>query len=376
VTRRFDGDSNRWRGHIAAARSNVLGSLLLDRDLKVVWVSKYLSALFGARDGSLRRLDIVELVHPEDRERVFSMLATELEGNFAGHEAFGQRYTIDVRIQHADGGWLLSEINATNMFDDPEVEGFLVQIMLQSNQHTRLRALLSSARGESIETVLDTLLQSLSTGGEREQSAVIVDTGDRILASVDTPWPVGSTLDRSQIPTSPLADRREWTVPIRHPKTSEALGALIRWDRQTTTHPFDRYNAIDVADVAAVVMERHEFDLRLRVAASTDALTGLVNRATFRESVAEACTYESATPTVVFVDLDRFKEINDTFGHHAGDLVLIELAKRLREAVPAEDVVARLGGDEFAVLTTARSMTIAAAVALVVEVDRSAVLHQ
>ena len=90
----------------------------------------------------------------------------------------------------------------------------------------------------------------------------------------------------------------------------------------------------------------------LRHQAYHDSLTALPNRALFTQSVAEALEASSeGTPAVLFLDLDDFKTINDSLGHHAGDELLIAVAGRVRSVVRSEDLPARLGGDEFAVLT-------------------------
>jgi diguanylate cyclase (GGDEF)-like protein len=84
-----------------------------------------------------------------------------------------------------------------------------------------------------------------------------------------------------------------------------------------------------------------------------DSLTGLANRALFKDRVEHALTrlQRRRRPLAVFfLDLDRFKAINDSFGHASGDALLIAVSRRLRDCVRAEDTVARLGGDEFAVL--------------------------
>jgi diguanylate cyclase (GGDEF)-like protein len=84
-----------------------------------------------------------------------------------------------------------------------------------------------------------------------------------------------------------------------------------------------------------------------------DPLTRLPNRALFRDRVEHALArarWRTQQVAVCFLDLDRFKPINDTYGHHVGDEVLIDIAGRLRNAVRAGDTVARLGGDEFAIL--------------------------
>ena len=82
-----------------------------------------------------------------------------------------------------------------------------------------------------------------------------------------------------------------------------------------------------------------------------DSLTGLPNRSLFNTRLTRACSDLDRHPTaVLLLDLDHFKEINDTLGHHVGDLVIVETAARLRAALREGDLVARLGGDEFAVL--------------------------
>lgn len=83
--------------------------------------------------------------------------------------------------------------------------------------------------------------------------------------------------------------------------------------------------------------------------ALTDALTGLPNRAALLSTMRAELQRPTAESAVLFLDLDRFKPINDTWGHHAGDAVLQEVGRRLKDAVRAGDLAARLGGDEFAV---------------------------
>lgn len=88
--------------------------------------------------------------------------------------------------------------------------------------------------------------------------------------------------------------------------------------------------------------------------ATHDALTGLPNRVMFSELLAQTVRYASRYKdqrfAVLFIDLDRFKAVNDTYGHHTGDQLLAEVARRLRNPLRQSDIVARLGGDEFVVL--------------------------
>ena len=93
---------------------------------------------------------------------------------------------------------------------------------------------------------------------------------------------------------------------------------------------------------------------RIRFLATHDALTSIPNRSTFTTMLSDAHQRASRAPgrrlAVLFIDLDRFKMINDSLGHTAGDQLLIEASKRMRAHIRAEDVLARLGGDEFVVL--------------------------
>ncbi|MFL6797763.1 MAG: EAL domain-containing protein [Xanthobacteraceae bacterium] len=104
------------------------------------------------------------------------------------------------------------------------------------------------------------------------------------------------------------------------------------------------------------ITQRCEAEARVARLASEDPLTGLPNRRVFRTTVDEVSravlTGEGGRPTefaVLFLDLDRFKVVNDTLGHRVGDRLLQEVGKRLKDALPSTAVLARLGGDEFAV---------------------------
>lgn len=94
---------------------------------------------------------------------------------------------------------------------------------------------------------------------------------------------------------------------------------------------------------------------QIALLARTDALTGVANRITFNERLRQAFAASQRGAhafAVLYLDLDRFKEVNDTLGHRAGDLLLQQVGRRLREATREIDVVARLGGDEFAIVQT------------------------
>jgi len=109
----------------------------------------------------------------------------------------------------------------------------------------------------------------------------------------------------------------------------------------------------DSIGVISDITVRTENEQEIRRQASLDGLTGLPNRTLFQDrfSVALARARRSENRiAVLFIDLDYFKEVNDTFGHAGGDRLLVEAAGRMRECLRATDTIARIGGDEFAVV--------------------------
>jgi diguanylate cyclase (GGDEF)-like protein len=152
-------------------------------------------------------------------------------------------------------------------------------------------------------------------------------------------------------------------VPLRD--ATGPVGTLLVANRLGDVGAFggqDRTLLQTLAGQAGVALERSRLieDLRREVAereyqALHDALTGLPNRMLFQERVRQAIAAlgPDASLAVLLVDLDRFKEVNDTLGHSTGDLVLRKLGARLQRRLPESHTIARLGGDEFAVLVPA-----------------------
>jgi diguanylate cyclase (GGDEF)-like protein len=109
----------------------------------------------------------------------------------------------------------------------------------------------------------------------------------------------------------------------------------------------------EVQDLQNKTSRLEEENVELKAESTRDALTDVYNRRYFEDAVTrefETATRHAWPMSVVFVDLDNFKGINDTYGHQAGDAVLVEVARLLGEVLRDTDIVARFGGDEFVML--------------------------
>jgi diguanylate cyclase (GGDEF)-like protein/PAS domain S-box-containing protein len=125
----------------------------------------------------------------------------------------------------------------------------------------------------------------------------------------------------------------------------------VRCQRELTDEEMSVLRA--VANTLATALARLRAEERMRHDALHDSLTGLANRVLLQDRLDHAlarAVREDSTTAVLFLDLDNFKQVNDIYGHAAGDAVLAELGRRLRTTMRPADTVARIGGDEFVVV--------------------------
>jgi len=197
----------------------------------------------------------------------------------------------------------------------------------------------------------------------REPRALAASPGGllrRVLASGEPVWITDVTEDpsfRRSDEARKAGLRGAFAFPIRF--GGEILGIMEFFSRES--RPPDEMLVQSTRSIGSQIgqfMARGQAEARVRHLAHFDELTGLPNRTLFNQRLSHALARARRAETplaVLFIDLDRFKNINDTLGHAAGDRVLKEVAQRLSGCLREVDTVSRLGGDEFVVLIEAVS---------------------
>lgn len=224
----------------------------------------------------------------------------------------------------------------------PEVTASILAVDGQG----RLRPLAAPSLPPSIARAIDGIAigpcaGSCGTAAFRNAPVVVTDI------ATDPLWADYRTL------VSPTGLRACWSSPIRD-HNGKPIGTFAFYYRESRAPDALHERLVDVClHLCALAIERDATHQRIHQLAFFDALTGLPNRSMFHTSAELALSdlQQSARPAaLLFVNLDRFKQINDTQGHGAGDTVLCEVAKRLTQCLRARDLIGRLSGDEFVLL--------------------------
>ncbi|MGF1749171.1 bifunctional diguanylate cyclase/phosphodiesterase [Vibrio cionasavignyae] len=144
-----------------------------------------------------------------------------------------------------------------------------------------------------------------------------------------------------------------WSEPIKS-SSGEVLGAFgMYYDFPATPNKDESKSLASAAMLASIVMERDQNQKRIKELAYTDGLTGFSSRAYFYlnlEKLIKQSQHNNQRFGVIFIDLDNFKNINDSFGHDVGDLYLQDIASRLTPIINDSYLISRLGGDEFCII--------------------------
>jgi diguanylate cyclase (GGDEF)-like protein/PAS domain S-box-containing protein len=148
------------------------------------------------------------------------------------------------------------------------------------------------------------------------------------------------------------ASRASVSVPLRGEGGPFAVLTMLKTGEASFTDDEAEY-VQTVGNIVSSAVQRHQAEARLAYLAQYDSITGLANRNLLRDRLDQAVALaarDGRQVAVLFADLDRFKLVNDTYGHQLGDQLLAEVGARLRTLVRASDTVARVSGDEFVVV--------------------------
>ena len=298
----------------------------------------------------------LEAIHPGDRERVNQAYSESLETR--------QPYEITHRLQFADGRIKYVHEACETLFDEqgkPLLSRGTVQDVSERQQAEETINLYANVFRYSAEAILitDEANRIVATNPALTEltgytQAELAGKDPHVLASGLTPeatyQEMWSTLKETGQWQGELFDRRK--DGAIYPKWISI--SVVRDGEGKVKNHIATF--VDIS--ARKAAEKHIYQL-----AHHDPLTGLYNRFSLEERLGQALMQvqrEGGQLALLFIDMDRFKVINDTLGHHVGDALLVEIARRLQGVVRDSDIVARIGGDEFVVVLTGIEESMAA----------------
>ena len=342
----------------------------------IVYANQALMALTGYSKVDGVRTSIFEYLHPDDVDWIaeaFMQLAHQ-DPDEAGWR--GRPWApIHARLVARDGVPIPVEVRGRDATDDPEIGGVVYEVRPAHEREIFQRVLTGVAAGGDDETQLD-LVMELVASSPLEISAAILELhdGEAVDVVAATSDIIQTVLEQADAGDLDVLTRSAETptfvavddVPGALGKGLAVAGLVDAWRTDvaspaprsqhrlvafTPTHHVPAIGVIDAlrraAELTAVVLLRTRTEGLLKHAARHDELTELPNRRGLLDGARATAAAELA---VLFVDLDGFKAVNDRYGHATGDVVLRELAERIRTVTRPADLVARLGGDEFAVV--------------------------
>lgn len=324
---------------------------IVDAEGHILYQTPSSEHLLGWNADEMMGWNLIEHVHPDDREQV-GVTLVECVG------AAGVAPSLQCRIRRRGGDYRPFESLFKNLLADPVVGGVVVTSR-DISEHRRLEAELKRER-----VFFQQLFANSPTG------IVILDPEGRVVDANQSFLELfrcelddvrRKLLDESIVPAEladeaarlarAVADRK----PVLEHETTRRRrdGAMV--EVAITSYPIEiSGRLIGAFGIYGDIAQRKQFERQLYHHAYYDALTGLPNRALLAERLERALRHlerrDDYAFALLFIDLDRFKLINDSLGHEAGDEVLKEMARRLEGCLRPGDTTARLGGDEFTVI--------------------------
>jgi len=229
---------------------------------------------------------------------------------------------------------------------ESQLTGIYGSVLLLDDEGTHLRHGAAPSLAEAYTKAIDGICigpkaGSCGTAVHRRETVIVADI------ALDPLWEEFRELAATH------GYRSCWSTPISSHQGT-VLGTFALYSTTVREPTAAETRVIDGATrIAGIAIERKRSEDRIHFLANHDALTGLPNRALLKDRLSQALLYAQRYDrwvTVVFVDLDNFKIVNDSLGHNAGDELLKTVARRMVNSVRATDTVVRLGGDEFVVL--------------------------
>ena len=337
-------DSNRFHSLVQNSADIVL---VIDPDGTVRFANPAMLRTLGLSPEDLLGTQILEVMHPDDQSPVTAALVSVLENP-------GRSQRVEFRARHADGSLHWIDGWAQNLLDHPEVRGILGNgrdVTDRRNAEQALRA--SEERYRSLAASSPSGIFELDVAGRvtyaNERWVEITDRDANYHGHV---WDVIQTDDarllRAMFEGESGLDGIDTRVRV------DRADGQQRWVELRTQPMYDAAGAVD-GHVGTLhdVTDVQQYQDELAHQALHDPLTGLPNRTMLLDKLESALHRAAAADenlALLFVDLDRFKVVNDSLGHHAGDRVLVHIAARLNELARPGDLVTRFGGDEFVVL--------------------------
>jgi diguanylate cyclase (GGDEF)-like protein/PAS domain S-box-containing protein len=339
---------------VARTRSRALlqrsadGVLVVDDESRIVFAGGAVSELLGVEAHDLLGTSALDLVHPDHVVGKRRLLADALS-------QYGVREPFDVQVRRADGSWLWVEDRVTNMLDDPDVAGLVINFHDVSDRKQAQDALArSESRYRSIaQTAQEGIWVVDPDGRTAFANQKLAEILDRPLREVYRLQATDIVLADARGALAERLQRRERTGHEVYELPFVRGDGELRLAQVSASPLFDGGKYVGSLGMFTDVTDRKHAEEQLERQALYDGLTGLANRALLadRLSLALARRDEDGTGVVVlFVDLDHFKAVNDTYGHATGDQLLVQVADRLSAVVRMADTVARFAGDEFVVV--------------------------